>query len=86
MREQGYDVVIQAWYGVFAPAGTPKEIVDKIADAVNKAVADPAVIKALNNSGTDVFPSKSAEDFAKYVKEERDRYKKIVEEAGIPKT
>ncbi len=86
MREQGYDVVIQAWYGVFAPAGTPKEIVDKIADAVNKAVADPAVIKALNNSGTDVFPSKSAEDFAKYVKEERDRYKKIVEDAGIPKT
>lgn len=86
MREQGYEVVIMAWYGVFAPAGTPKEVVDRFADAVNKAVADPDVIKALNATGTDAFPSKSPEDFARYTQSERDRYRIIIENAGVPKT
>jgi tripartite-type tricarboxylate transporter receptor subunit TctC len=86
LREQGYDVVIQAWYGLFAPAGTPKEIVDKLADAVNKAVADPEVIKTLNAAGTDAYPSKSAEDFARFVKAEREKYRTIIEQAGVPKT
>ena len=86
MREQGYDVVITAWYGVYARAGTPKEIVDKLADAVNKAMADPEVVSALTKAGTDVTPTKSAEDFTKFTSDEFEKYKKIIEIAGVPKT
>jgi len=86
MREQGYDVVITAWYGVYARTGTSKEIVDKVADAVNKAMADPDVLKALTSAGTDPTPSKSAEDFERFTAEEFEKYKKIIALAGVPKT
>lgn len=85
MREQGYDVLITSWYGIFMPSGTPKAIVDKAADALNKAMMDPAVVKLLNNGGTDATPSKSPEDFATFIKSERERYKAVIEAAGVPK-
>lgn len=86
LREQGYDGIVQAWYGVCAPKGTPKAIVDKLAKAIIDTVNDPVVIKRLNDAGTDAAPSKSAEDFAKFIDEERKLYKEMVEKAGIPKT
>lgn len=85
-REQGYDLVIQAWYGVCAPKGTPKPIVDKIAKAIIDTVNDPEIVKKLHAAGTDAAPSKSAEDFAKFIDDERKLYKEMVEKAGIPKT
>lgn len=85
LREQGYDVQITSWYGVLARAGTPKEIVDRLADALNKAINDPQVVKTLNESGTDEFPTKSPEEFNAFVKAERDRYKAVIEAAGIAK-
>lgn len=85
MREQGYDVVVSVWYGVFAPAGTPKEIVDKVADAVTQAVNDPAVVKVLNGGGSDAFPTESPEAFAAIVKEDYENYELVVKEAGIEK-
>jgi tripartite-type tricarboxylate transporter receptor subunit TctC len=85
MTEQGFDVLITSWYGVLVPAGTPKPIVDKLADALNKAMADPEVVKALNAAGTDAFPSKSPEDFTAFVKSERVRYKAVIEAANVPK-
>lgn len=86
LREQGYDAVIQAWYGVCAPKGTPKAIVDKLAKAIIDTVNDPAVIKKLNDAGTDAAPSKSAEDFAAFIDSERTLYKDLVAKAGVPKT
>jgi tripartite-type tricarboxylate transporter receptor subunit TctC len=86
MREQGHDVVITAWYGIYAPAGTPKEAIDRLADAYNKAMADPDVIKALQNAGTDDYPSKSPEEFDAFTKSEITRYKGIIDAAGVPKT
>jgi tripartite-type tricarboxylate transporter receptor subunit TctC len=86
MREQGYDVVIQAWYGVCAPKGTPKDIVDKLASAINETVNDPEIIKQLNAAGTDAAPTKSAADFADFIAKERETYTDIVAKAGIPKT
>ena len=48
LREQGYDGIIQAWYGVCAPKGTPKAIVDKLAKAIIDTVNDPEIVKKLN--------------------------------------
>lgn len=43
-----------AWNAVFAPKGTPKEVVDKLADALDKALDDPAVRKRLLDLGSDI--------------------------------
>jgi tripartite-type tricarboxylate transporter receptor subunit TctC len=85
MREQGFDVQITSWYGVLARTGTPKEIVDRLADALNKAIADPQVVKILNDAGTDDFPSISPEDFTAFVRAERERYRAVIEAAGVPR-
>jgi tripartite-type tricarboxylate transporter receptor subunit TctC len=84
-KEQGYDVVITSWYGLFAPTGTPKEAIDKMADAMSKALADPEVVKLITASGTDVIPTKSPAEFTAFVKSERERYKAVIEAAGVPK-
>ena len=39
------------WAGMYAPKGTPKEIVDKLAAALDKALDDPAVVKRLGDLG-----------------------------------
>ncbi len=86
LREQGYDVVITSWYGLFARSGTPTEIVDKLADAVGKALADPAVVQALEKTGSEPYGSASPAEFQKFTDEERRRYGEIIAAAGIPKS
>ena len=49
-KEQGVDFIFSAWNAMVAPKGTPKEIVDKLVDALNKALDDPATIKALRRT------------------------------------
>lgn len=86
LKELGFDVVVTAWYGVFAPAGTPPEFIAKLSDALNKALADPEVIKSLTATGTDVYPSKSPAEFGEFQRSEMARYKVMIDAAGIPKT
>ena len=53
----GYsDLEIQHWHGLFAPAGTPRSVVEKLNGALRAALADPKVVKAFADSGTAVFP------------------------------
>ncbi len=44
-REQGYNVTFGGWNGLMAPKGTPKDIIDKLADTANKALKDETLIK-----------------------------------------
>ena len=44
-KEAGVDFIFSAWNAMVAPKGTPKAIVDKLVDALNKALDDPATIK-----------------------------------------
>ncbi len=50
-KEQGFDLVAKPWYGLFAPAGTPPAMIDRLAKAAMAAVADPAVSKRLVDMG-----------------------------------
>lgn len=50
-RELGFDLVAQPWYGLFAPAGTPAAVIDKLADAVAQALAEPAFNRRLAELG-----------------------------------
>jgi len=82
MSEGGMkDFVITAWDGLFAPAGTPKPVVDTLNDAVRKALADPQIQEALLKRGAEVAPG-SPEDFQQFLKLEVTRWGKLVKESG----
>jgi len=50
-REQGFDLVANPWYGLFAPAGTPKPTIERVAQAARAAVNDPATRQRLVEMG-----------------------------------
>lgn len=60
------------WFGLLAPKGTPAPVIDKLEDAVLKALADPEVQKIFEQAGAQTMPSNSKE-FAVFIKEEQDR-------------
>ncbi len=71
-----------AWYGLVAPAKTPKEIIDKLYQASVKAVNSPAIKEKLAQQGADPVANTPAE-FAKDIKAEYDKMKAIVVKKGI---
>ena len=82
MTEGGIkDFVITAWDGLFAPAGTPKPIVDTLNAAVRKALADPQTQEALLKRGAEVVPG-SPDEFGRFVGAEVARWGKLVKESG----
>src|SRR5262249_40014162 len=57
MIEQGLNYEVPYWTAIYAPAATPKPIVDKLAAAVAKAMHDPGVVARLGNVGTEAVGS-----------------------------
>ncbi len=70
------------WFGVWAPAGTPAEIVAKVNADVRKALADPDVKEKLANLGNDAMDM-SPQEFAAFVRSEIETYGRVVRAAGI---
>ena len=70
------------WFGVWAPAGTPPEVVQKISADVRRALADPGVKEKLQNLGNDTMDMSPAE-FAKFVRQEIGTYQRVISAAGI---
>jgi tripartite-type tricarboxylate transporter receptor subunit TctC len=64
-KELGVDYTMDIWAGIFAPKGTPHEIVDKLADALDKSLDDPAVQKRLADLGG-AIPAKDERTPAKF--------------------
>jgi len=82
--EAGYpSAVVVGWAGILAPAGTPKPIVDKLYAAFSKALAMPDVRQAIIKQGSEPVASKSADDFAKYVKAEIEKFRPVIKAAGL---
>jgi len=73
---------VSNWIGLFAPAGTPKEIVDRINAEVQKIMQQPDVQKRLESEGAKFIPT-TAESFAAFQKSETARWGKAIREAGI---
>ncbi len=76
----GYEGV--GWYGICAPAGTPSDIVAKLADGVVAAGADPNFKSRLTVLGVESKPMNTAE-FHKFVGDEIAKWAKVIEFAGI---
>jgi len=70
------------WFGVWAPAGTPGDVVNKLSTDIRRAVADAGIKEKLNSLGNDTMDM-SPSEFAKFVREEIDSYQRVIKAAGI---
>ena len=69
----------ESWNGVFAPKGTPKEIVDRMAAAIAEMMKDPEVHRQMANFGSDAVSNTPAE-YAAMLRRETDVWAKLVKE------
>jgi tripartite-type tricarboxylate transporter receptor subunit TctC len=82
MGEAGFpSVTLSPWFAVYAPAGTPRRIVDTLYASMEKALTDPAVVSRLAAIGTDVWLA-GPDETAKFNQSEIVRYRKVVEDSG----
>jgi len=77
---KGYDAT--GWQGIFVPAGTPKEIVAKLADALLKVMQDKEVRERFVANGADVTPQ-GPEAFAQYIRSEIEKWTRIAKAANV---
>lgn len=77
---KGYQA--ETYTGLFAPAGTPKTIIDHLYKATADALADPDVIKKFANVGAEA-KSLSPEQFTQYLAAERDRWSAVIKAANL---
>lgn len=83
MKELGYPLIdARNWYAVFAPAGTPREIVNRLNEAIRQAVAAPDLRDRLVELGADIF-TLSPDEFTPFVQREIERWRGVVQKAGI---
>jgi len=83
MAESGYpDFVTGSWQGVFVPAGTPKEVVDRLFKAVIQSLSTREVADRLAHGGAEVVTSPSPADFAAFVAAETKRWARVVRESN----
>jgi tripartite-type tricarboxylate transporter receptor subunit TctC len=76
----GYDVI--SWYGVFAPGGTPRPVIDFISAGISKATAAPDVQEKLAAIGGETF-FLSPEEFSKLVLRDQQRWLKLIQERKL---
>jgi len=73
-----YDV----WYGLLAPANTPRETLNRINAAANEALRDPETVKRFASAGVDVMGG-NVEESNRYLQSEMATWEKVIREAGI---
>jgi tripartite-type tricarboxylate transporter receptor subunit TctC len=76
---KGFEAV--TWFGILAPAATPKPILAKLNAEINKALQDPGVRRAIQAEGGDVIGG-TAEEFAAYIKSEMAMWATLVKDSG----
>jgi len=83
IAEQGYPgFETDSWYGLLAPAGVPKDVVDRVNAAVNKVLRETAVGGMLTERGLEVLGGGSAK-FGDHLQAETAKYARIVKDAGM---
>ena len=80
-NELGVDMATGSWFGLFAPKGTPMAIVQKINEAVIKALENPQVNARLVAQGAEPVPM-NVEEFSRFVRQEYETWIPIVRDSG----
>ena len=75
----GYEAT--SWFGLWAPAGTPAPVLDKLHSALTKVLQDPAVVKKIADQGGEVVIDAPAE-FEAFIQSEAAKWGKVVKESG----
>jgi tripartite-type tricarboxylate transporter receptor subunit TctC len=70
------------WYGLFGPAGMPKDLVQRLNDETNKALADPAVRARMDSIGVEIIQA-TPQQFATVLRSDAERYGKIIRDLDI---
>jgi tripartite-type tricarboxylate transporter receptor subunit TctC len=83
-KEQGLDIDVAIWHGLYAPKGTPKEVVDRLAASLQKALQDETVKTRFASLGTAPVAQDQAQPAAleAKLKGEIDRWRPVIEAAG----
>lgn len=81
-QEQGYELTMTEWFGVFAPARTPAAVAQRAAQAVQKAVADPDFARGLAEFGM-TARSSSSQEMAERVRQETELWRGYVKRIGF---
>jgi tripartite-type tricarboxylate transporter receptor subunit TctC len=78
-------VYVIAWYGMWMPKGTPKDVIAKFSAAAMEALADPIVRERLASLGQDIPPAElqTSEALGKHYKAEIDKWWPIIKAANI---
>jgi tripartite-type tricarboxylate transporter receptor subunit TctC len=79
----GFDTGL--WFGLLAPAGTPRDIVDKLSKATNEALKSPEVVETLSKQGMDIIGG-TPEELGKTIASETEKWAKVVKASGLQKT
>ncbi|HSQ02701.1 MAG TPA: tripartite tricarboxylate transporter substrate-binding protein, partial [Burkholderiales bacterium] len=74
---------VSNWTGLFAPAKTPRKIVNKLLAEANKAVENADAKKRMHGSGLEPGASASTEEFAQFIHDETVRWAKVIKDANI---
>jgi tripartite-type tricarboxylate transporter receptor subunit TctC len=77
----GFDLT--SWNGIFGPAGMPKQVVDKLNLEMQEVLADKDVQKSLDQLGFETWPTKTPEEFAKYVADQLTHWSALIKQAGM---
>lgn len=85
LHEQGlanFEVVV--WHGIYAPKGTPREVIDRINAALRAALKDPAVASRLKDLGAEIVPEakQSPEGLRAWLAAEIDKWGPVIRKAG----
>jgi len=75
----GFD--INTWFGIFLPAGTPREVVDRLHDEFARALNLPDIREKMVNLGAEPVGNKP-EEFAAYIRSEAEKYARVIKASG----
>jgi tripartite-type tricarboxylate transporter receptor subunit TctC len=83
LKEQGIaGVDVSQWYAIFAPAKTPRPIIDQLNKALNQALSDKSVVQKLEGHGAEVS-TMTPDQLRSYVQQEQVKWKKVVQAAKL---
>ena len=87
LQEQGVKgFECYTWNAILAPAGTPQGVIDKLATAILKGMEDPAVLKALENTGVEATPGRGPKETAAFIQAELAKWAPIIRASGAQVT
>ena len=76
------DMTLSIWIGVLAPAGTPKQITNKLSEAIAEILKEPAMVKKVTERGFTIVGS-TPDQFATIIKKDYDRFGDVVRKSGL---